>query len=73
MIIKLYTLIWLLGLMVAGIFYLTGNLTPLVQVVFGFSDDYDGFYGCPFCATDCVIRSHERKTLINGTQKTSRG
>lgn len=36
MIIKIYALIWLLGLMIAGIFYLTGNLTPMVQIVFGF-------------------------------------
>jgi hypothetical protein len=36
MIIKIYILIWVLGLAAAGIFYLTGNLTPLMQIVFGF-------------------------------------
>lgn len=36
MIVKVYALIWVLGLMAAGILYLTGNLTPVWQVVFGF-------------------------------------
>lgn len=36
MIIKVYALIWVLGLTAAGILYATGNLTPVVQVVFGF-------------------------------------
>lgn len=36
MIVKLYALVWLVGISAAGIFYLTGNLTPVTQVVFGF-------------------------------------
>ena len=36
MIGKIYALIWVVGLVAAGICYLTGNLTPLMQVVFGF-------------------------------------
>lgn len=36
MIAKIYALIWILGLAAAGIFYLTGNLTPVIQIVFGF-------------------------------------
>ena len=36
MIVKVYALIWVLGLSTAAILYFTGNLTPLVQVVFGF-------------------------------------
>jgi hypothetical protein len=36
MMVKIYALIWVFGLLTAAIFYLTGNLTPLVQVVFGF-------------------------------------
>lgn len=36
MIVKIYALIWGLGIAVAGLFYLTGNLTPMIQVIFGF-------------------------------------
>jgi hypothetical protein len=36
MIVRVYALIWVLGLMMAGVLYFTGNLTPLLQVVFGF-------------------------------------
>ena len=36
MILKIYALIWVLGILAAGIFYITGNLTPVLQVVFGF-------------------------------------
>lgn len=36
MLVKLYALMWLLGILAAGLFYLTGNFTPVVAVVFGF-------------------------------------
>lgn len=36
MIVKVYGLIWLVGILAAGILFLTGNFTPLVSVVFGF-------------------------------------
>lgn len=36
MIVKIYALVWVLGILAAGIFYITGNLTPVWQVVFGF-------------------------------------
>ena len=36
MIVKIYALIWVLGIAAAGAFYLTGNLTPVMKVVFGF-------------------------------------
>ena len=36
MLVKLYALIWLLGLLAVGIFYFTGNFTPVVAIVFGF-------------------------------------
>lgn len=36
MIVKIYALLWVLGLLAAGIFYLTGNLGPIATVVFGF-------------------------------------
>ena len=36
MILKIYALVWVLGILAAGIFYITGNLTPEWQVVFGF-------------------------------------
>ena len=36
MIVKVYALIWALGILAAAIFYLTGNLGPIMTVVFGF-------------------------------------
>ena len=36
MIVKIYVLVWVLGLLAAGAFYLTGNLGPVATVVFGF-------------------------------------
>ena len=35
MVLKIYALIWVLGISAATILYLTGNLTPFMQVVFG--------------------------------------
>ena len=35
-IVKIYALIWVIGLLAAGAFYLTGNLGPTMKVVFGF-------------------------------------
>lgn len=34
--LKIYALIWVLGALAAGAFYLTGNFSPIVNVVFGF-------------------------------------
>jgi hypothetical protein len=36
MITKIYASIWVLGILAAAILYLTGNFTPVVQIVFGF-------------------------------------
>lgn len=36
MIVKIYGLVWLLGLLAVGITYLTGNLSPVMIVLFGF-------------------------------------
>ena len=36
MLLKIYGLIWVLGLLAVGVFYLSGNLNPLIQIVFGF-------------------------------------
>lgn len=36
MIVKIYALIWVLGLLAVGAFYFTGNLGPIMKVVFGF-------------------------------------
>lgn len=36
MIVKIYALIWVIGIAAAAAFYLTGNLTPMMKVVFGF-------------------------------------
>jgi hypothetical protein len=35
MALKIYGLIWAFGLLAAGVFYLTGNLDPVMTVVFG--------------------------------------
>lgn len=34
--LKIYALVWVLGLMAVGAFYFTGNFTPVVSIVFGF-------------------------------------
>jgi hypothetical protein len=36
MILKVYGLIWLLGILAVAVLFLTGNFTPVVSVVFGF-------------------------------------
>lgn len=36
MITKVYGLIWVLGLLTVAVCYFTGNLTPVMTVVFGF-------------------------------------
>jgi hypothetical protein len=36
MIVKIYALIWALGILAVGVFYLTGYFTPVVAIVFGF-------------------------------------
>lgn len=33
---KIYFSLWILGIIAAGIFYWTGNLTPVMKVLFGF-------------------------------------
>lgn len=36
MLVKIYFLICALGLLIAAVFYLTGNLSPMMRIVFGF-------------------------------------
>lgn len=36
MLVKIYGMLWVIGIIVAALFFLTGNLTPVVAVVFGF-------------------------------------
>ena len=36
MILKIYGLIWALGILAVGVFYVTGNLTQVPAIVFGF-------------------------------------
>lgn len=36
MIVKIYALIWLLGILAVGVMYFTGNFTPVVAIIFGF-------------------------------------
>lgn len=36
MLVKLYALIWILGLLAVGVFFLTGHFTLTVAVIFGF-------------------------------------
>lgn len=35
MVLKIYALIWLLGVTAAGLIYLTGNMSPFLKVLFG--------------------------------------
>lgn len=35
MLVRLYTLTWVLGILTALLFYVSGNLTPIISVVFG--------------------------------------
>ena len=46
MVLKIYIALWILGITAAVTLYLTGNLTPFLQVVFGlltFSATFLGF------------------------------
>ena len=36
MLVKLYGMTWIIGIFVAALFFVTGNLTPIASVVFGF-------------------------------------
>lgn len=36
MFVRLYASIWILGFVAVGLFYITGNFTPVVSIVFGF-------------------------------------
>lgn len=36
MVVKVYALIWIVGALAAAILYLTGNFTPVVNILFGF-------------------------------------
>jgi hypothetical protein len=36
MLVKLYWLMWVLGILAVALFYFTGNFTPVVAIVFGF-------------------------------------
>lgn len=62
MFVKLYFLVWALGLLTAAAFYLTGYLGSVTQVVFGFLTFTAVFMGMlavlPFWAT------HHRATKI---------
>ena len=55
MFVKLYLLVWILGLLTAAAFYLTGNLGAVTQIVFGFLTFTVVFMGriavLPFWAT----------------------
>ena len=50
MVVKIYALVWLLGLLAVGITYLTGNLNPLMVVLFGFLS-----FGAIFMGMMCVL------------------
>ncbi len=55
MLIKIYWLIWVLGMLAAGVLYLSGNLNPFFQILFGFLTFSTIFMGMisilPFWAT----------------------
>lgn len=45
MIVKIYALIWVVGIAAAAAFYVTGNLGPVSKNRFWISDLRNGFYG----------------------------
>ncbi len=61
MIVKIYALIWVLGLLAVGGFYMTGNLTPLMQVVFGFLSFGAIFLGMMNVLPEAVVHNHAQK------------
>ena len=36
MLLKIYALIWIIGLLTVGFVYFTGNLNPVMQIFLGF-------------------------------------
>lgn len=60
MLLKGYFAMWVLGLIAAGIFYFTGNLTPVMKVLFGFFT-----FGAVFLGFLSVIPS----TIFHGEPK----
>ena len=60
MVLKIYFSLWILGIIAAGIFYFTGNLTPFLKVLFGFLT-----FGTLFMGFLSVIPT----TIFHGTPK----
>ena len=61
MLVKIYALIWVLGLTAATALYATGNLTPVVQVVFGFLTFGAVFLGMMNVLPETVVHSSAEK------------
>ena len=56
--VKIYTLIWVLGILAAAGFYVTGNLTPVIAVVFGFLTFGAIFMGMMSILPATVVHQH---------------
>ena len=62
MLVKIYFLVCALGLLTAAVFYFTGNLNPMMQIVFGFLTFSIVFMGMisvlPFWSTHHLPSKH---------------
>jgi len=61
MIVKIYALIWVLGLLTAVAFYLTGNLGPIMTVLFGFLTFGAVFMGMMGVLPETVVHNSATK------------
>lgn len=60
MVVKIYGLVWLLGFLAVGLTYLTGNLNPIMIVLFGFLSFGAIFMG--MIAVLPLISTHQKPT-----------
>lgn len=61
MLVRFYTLIWVLGILAALLFYVTGNLTSTVSVVFGILTVGTVFMGLIGVLPSAIALKHERE------------
>lgn len=61
MLVRSYTLIWVFGILAAVLFYATGNLTPVVSVVFGILTVGTVFMGLIGVLPSTIALNNERE------------
>ena len=61
MLVKIYAFIWLLGLLAVSAFYLMGNFTLFVSIVFGFLSFGAVFMGIMGVLPETVVHRSELK------------